>query len=155
MDAADDLSDTTSLISPRSRLATPSIPAASFSVNRRTSVRAGGEMSMARVDMPMARADMPMSRADMPMARVAGPARGQDIAPNVSRAVAGLKLDVGWDAKIVYKVGGSRGFRRCLARNFLFASRPEHDAPGDVRLMRKLNHRRLIYPRLHGVPPHG
>ena len=148
MDAADDLSDTTSLISPRSRLATPSIPAASFSVSRRTSVRAGGEMSMARVDMPMA-------RADMPMARVAGPARGQDIAPNVSRDVAGLELDVGWDEKIVYKVGGLRGFRRCLARNFLFASRPEHDAPGDVRLMRKLNHRRLIYPRLHGVPPHG
>ena len=101
MDAADDLSDTTSQISPRSRLATPSIPAASFSVSRRTSVRAGGEMSMARVDMPMARADMPMSRADMPMARVAGPARGQDIASDVSKDVAGLELDAGWDEKIV------------------------------------------------------
>ena len=155
MDAADDLSDTTSHISPRSRLATPSIPAVSSSVSRRTSVRAGGEMSMARVDMPMARADMPMSRAGMAMARVAGPAGGQDIASDVSRDVVGLELDAGWDEKIVYKVGGLRGFRRCLARNFLSASRPEHDAPGDVRLMRKLNHRRLIYPRLHGVPPHG
>ena len=83
--------------------------------------------------MSMARVDMPMARVDMPMARVAGPAGGEDIASDVSRDVAGLELDEGWDEKFVYKVGGLRGFRLCLTRNLLSASRPEHDAPGDVR----------------------
>ena len=146
IDAADDLSDTASQMYLRSRRATPSTPAAPSTVRRMASIRPGGEMPMARVEMPMA-------RAAMPTARVTTHAGGE----NIASGVGSLELDKGLDENIVYKVDGLlRGFKRCLARNFPSASRSENDAPGDVRrrsFMRKLNHRRLIYPRLHGVSP--
>lgn len=111
MEAADDLSDTISQASLRSRRSIRSMRPAVLpaegggapSPSTPTPTASGAPRAFAAPSASGRRASV-RGVGELSVARVAGPGMGDDGVSDASRDVGGLELE-GWDEKFVYKVG--------------------------------------------------